>query len=227
MRIIGLTGGIGTGKSAVSRYLQTKHVPLIDCDLLARLVVEPGHPALAKIVKTFGSEVLHQNGTLNRAQMGQIIFNDFKKRKILNNITHPWIRWEIFKRILKYWATGERLVVIDAPLLVEAGLWRFMNEVVVVFAPLETQRQRLMNRDKLSVADADTRIKSQMDMSQKLKYATKVIDNSGTLDQLHDQVDRLLENVTPSKLTTAFWVAAPPCCFAAMNAFVMYKLGLL
>lgn len=110
-----------------------RKIPLIDGDLLARKVVEPGKPAYNLIIKNFSRDVINEDGTLDRAKLADIIFSDEQKRKILNRCTHPFIRREIFKLLVWYWATGEKLVVLDAPLLIESGLYKWMSAVVVVY----------------------------------------------------------------------------------------------
>lgn len=133
MKIVGLTGGIATGKSMVSKYLSLHGVAIIDCDLLARRVVEPGRPALAKIVSTFGEGVLNQDGTLDRKLLGAVIFADPAKRLMLNRIVHPAVRREILSLVIEYWLTATPMVVIEAPLLIESGLHKYMSEIIVVY----------------------------------------------------------------------------------------------
>jgi dephospho-CoA kinase len=152
MKIIGLTGGIATGKSSVSRHLRALGIAVIDCDVLARRVVEPGRPALRALVKEFGEEILlpKESGrvtmVLDRAKLGQLIFQDPKKRARVNAITHPAIRREILAGIVDAWIRGEEMVVVDAPLLIESGLHRFMTEVVVVYWYLEIYLYFLLTR---------------------------------------------------------------------------------
>lgn len=131
--VVGLTGGIATGKSSVSNLLKAKHIPIIDADILARQVVEPGTSALSKIVSTFGEEILLPDGTLDRKKLGEIIFNDAPKRKQLNGIVHPAVRKAMFWSIVKFWLKGERLCILDVPLLYEGGLDRFVGRVAVVY----------------------------------------------------------------------------------------------
>ncbi|KAJ8082086.1 Dephospho-CoA kinase cab5 [Marasmius tenuissimus] len=223
MIVIGLTGGIATGKSTVSSLLQSKYnIPVVDADLLAREVVEPGTPALRRIVKTFGSEVLLTDGSgaLDRKKLGSIIFNDEKKRKQLNAIVHPAVRWGMFWGVVKCWLRGERICVLDVPLLIESKLWRYVWGVLLVYLPQETQLQRLMSRDKSSEQDAMSRINSQLPLQQKLDYADYVIQNDGTLEELEAKLSRSVERirrdagwtwpswVPPIGLLSALWVLA-------------------
>ena len=131
--MIGLTGGIATGKSTVSALLRAHNVPVVDADVLARKVVEPGTPALTAIVRAFGPEVLIPDGTLDRPKLGRIVFADEAKRKQLNAIVHPAVRRAMFWSILRCWWRGERVCILDVPLLIEGGLWKWVGKVVVVY----------------------------------------------------------------------------------------------
>lgn len=131
--VIGLTGGIATGKSTVSSLLKAAGIPIIDADIIARQVVEPGTPALAKIQATFGNEVLFPDGSLDRKKLGSIIFNDEVKRKQLNKIVHPAVRKAMLWQMLGYWIKGYKYCVMDVPLLIEGGLWQWVGLVVVVY----------------------------------------------------------------------------------------------
>jgi len=130
---VGLTGGIATGKSTVSKLLQAKKVPIVDADLIAREVVAPGTPGLQRIVKTFGDDILLSDGSLDRKKLGDIVFNDEEKRKKLNAIVHPAVRWGMFRRVLKLWSNSEKFCVLDVPLLIESGIWKWVGTVVVVY----------------------------------------------------------------------------------------------
>ena len=134
--VVGLTGGIATGKSTVSRLLREEHhVPIIDADILARQVVEPGTRGYEKIVEAFGEEVVLQDGSggLDRKKLGEIVFADEGKRRVLNGIVHPEVRWEMLKEVVRCWWRGESWVVLDVPLLIESGIYRWVGEVVVVY----------------------------------------------------------------------------------------------
>ncbi|MGB4314020.1 MAG: dephospho-CoA kinase, partial [bacterium] len=155
MRVIGLTGGIATGKSTVSRMLAEKGLPIVDADLIAREVVEPGKPAYREIVQTFGGEILQADGTLNRKLLGKLVFGDPARLQTLNQITHPRIREEIEGRLQALRDKGTELAVLDAPLLIEANLQPLVDEVWVVTCPRELQIKRLQERDNLSVPEAE------------------------------------------------------------------------
>ncbi|RKO92024.1 dephospho-CoA kinase, partial [Blyttiomyces helicus] len=194
MLLIGLTGGISTGKSTVSSHLK-KHLPelaIVDADLIARQVVEPSTPALARLRSTFGPEILNPDGSLNRARLGEIVFADSHARRRLNAITHPEIREEMLRRVLGCFLTRERVCVLDTPLLIESGLTKFVHLVVVVFCPEDVQKQRLILRDGFTPDQAQARIDSQMPIAKKRDLANEVIDNSGDLNETHRQVDDLL-----------------------------------
>ncbi|OJA13596.1 hypothetical protein AZE42_02729 [Rhizopogon vesiculosus] len=188
MLVVGLTGGIATGKSTVSNLFKSERIPVIDADVLAREVVQPGTKGLAQIVTYFGSEVLLPDGTLDRKKLGAIIFNDEKKRKKLNSIIHPVVSRAIFWNVFRCWFRGEKLCVVDVPLLIEGGLWKWMGKVVVVYCSTDIQLQRLMSRDKSSFDDASARLNSQLPITQKVEYADIVVDNSGSLQDLEQQV---------------------------------------
>jgi dephospho-CoA kinase len=188
MLVVGLTGGIATGKSTVSNLLKSQQIPVIDADILAREVVQPGTKGLAQIVAHFGPEVLLPDGTLDRKKVGAIIFNNEAERKKLNSIVHPAIWRAIFWNVFWCWLRGEKLCVVDAPLLIEGGLWKWMGKVVVVYCSADIQLQRLMTRDNSSREDASARLNSQLPIAQKVEYADIVLDNSGSLQDLEQQV---------------------------------------
>ena len=128
-----MTGGIATGKSTVSKLLQARKVPLVDADLIAREVVAPGTSGLQRIVKTFGDDILLPDGSLYRKKLGDIVFNDEEKRKKLNAIVHPAVRWGMIRRVIKLWSNSEKYCVLDIPLLIESGIWKWVGTVVVVY----------------------------------------------------------------------------------------------
>ncbi len=179
--IIGLTGGIATGKSTVKKLFLEVGIPVIDCDLIARSVVEINEPAYLKIVETFGEEVILESGQLNRKKLADIIFNDEAKRAKLNSIVHPEVKKITVKEIKKYYQLGYKIVVIDVPLLFESGFDDLCDITVVVYAEEKVQYERLMKRDNLSYDQARVRIESQLSLSEKVKLADYVIDNSNSL----------------------------------------------
>ncbi|KAF7354701.1 hypothetical protein MSAN_01383800 [Mycena sanguinolenta] len=195
MLVVGLTGGIATGKSSVSKLLKEKDIPVVDADILARQVVEPGTHGLAKIVSFFGPEILQSDGTLDRKKLGSVIFNDEAKRRKLNSIVHPAVRRAMLWGVVKHWLRGSKYCVLDVPLLIEGPMWKLVGTVVVVHCSAEVQLQRLMARDNSSREDASSRLNSQIPIDEKLKYADRVVDNSGSLADLEAQVNALVQRL--------------------------------
>jgi dephospho-CoA kinase len=187
--LVGLTGGIATGKSTVNAMLAGPSVRVVDADALAREVVEPGTPALAQIVAEFGKEVLQPDGRLDRARLGEIVFPDPGKRKRLEAITHPAIRRR-FERIMAdlEQAGFDGLLIWDAALLVESGGTKDMDRVVIVTTDPDTQLRRLVERDGCTEDAARARIGSQMPLAIKARYGDYIIDNSGTREQTDARV---------------------------------------
>ena len=180
IRIIGLTGGIATGKSSVALFFTERGIPVIDADQLARDAVLPGSPALEKIVSIFGREVITQYGELDRKSLRTLIFSDPGKRLQLEDILHPMIRELAKERIDLAAAAGHQRLIYMAPLLIEAGATDRVDAVWVVTVRPEVQLERLMRRDGISRVQAQQIIDSQMPLSQKKQYGSVVIDNSGT-----------------------------------------------
>jgi dephospho-CoA kinase len=188
---IGLTGGIATGKSTVSRLLTERGAALVDLDRIAREVVEPGQAPLRQIVQRFGQAVLNEDGTLNRSKLGAIVFSNEAERKALEAITHPAIRASMREQMEALQRERpDRLVVVDVPLLYESGLQPFFERVMVVYAPRAVQLERLMKRNALSEEEAMQRINAQMDIEEKRRLADIVIDNGSSLEHTVEQVDR-------------------------------------
>jgi len=190
-RVVGLTGGIASGKSTVSRMFQRLGARVVDADLISRRIVEPGRPAYRDIVRCFGRQVLAPDGTLDRKRLGAQVFADPKRLATLERITHPRIAREARREIAGHRRAGAALVVYDAALLVEKGWHRGLDGLVVVSVPEKVQLQRLMDRDGLSEAAARQRVRAQLPLSAKLRVADHVIDNSGSLKQTEAQVRRL------------------------------------
>jgi len=195
MLVVGLTGGIATGKSTVSNLLREANLPIIDADVLAREVVQPGTRALRQIVAHFGTDILQADGTLNRAKLGAIVFAAEGQRKKLNSIVHPAVRRAMFWALLKCWLRGESVCVLDVPLLIEGGLWKWVGAVVVVYCSPELQLQRLMARDGSTRENALARLNAQLPIVEKVEYADYVVDNSGSMQDLRGQVDALLSKL--------------------------------
>ncbi|GAV13411.1 dephospho-CoA kinase [Paenibacillus alvei] len=187
---IGLTGGIASGKSTVSRLLVERGALLVDADKIAREVVLPGSPVLEQIAVHFGSDMLLADGTLNRKRLGEVVFADETSRKALESITHPAIRKEIQRQMHQYETDyPERLVVVDIPLLYESGLSEMFDSILVVYVPKSVQLQRLMERDGWSEREAEQRLNAQWSMEKKRELADIIIDNSGSLEDTIKQLD--------------------------------------
>ena len=184
MLVVGLTGGIASGKSTVGRILAGMGVPVIDADRVARDVVEPGTPALAEVVEAFGPAVLDADGRLDRAAMRRRIASDPDARRTLEAITHPAIREAIGARLLALARQGSAAAVVEAALLVETGSYRMYPALVVVSADPEVQVRRVMARDGVSEADARALVAAQLPMADKERVATHVIRNDGDLAAL-------------------------------------------
>jgi dephospho-CoA kinase len=191
---VGLTGGIGSGKSEVAALLDAHGAVIIDADKIAREVVEPGTPGLAAVVAEFGEDVLLPSGALDREKVGRIVFADPDRLAALNAIVHPLVG-ERMQELMDA-APGGAVVVYDVPLLAENGLAPMYDEVVVVDAPEETQLDRLTSRRGMTEEDARARMANQASRAERRAVATHVIDNSGTLDDLKAQVDALWEALT-------------------------------
>lgn len=195
MFIIGLTGGIASGKTSVSSMLKEMGFPIVDADIIARRVVEKGSPVLERIKKEFGDGVLNSDGTLDRKSLGQLVFNSSKKLELLDSITHPAIIEEINRDIKALSDKGEKLCVLDAPLLIESGLDAMANKVLLVYVDDKTQLSRLMCRDYISEELALKKISSQMGFDEKKKYADYIIDNSGSLDDTRAQLEKIIAKI--------------------------------
>lgn len=188
MRVLGLTGGIGSGKSLVTRFFRELGADVIDADQLAREVVEPGQPALEEIKQSFGAQVLLPDGHLDRGKLASIIFSDPSARERLNAITHPRIRERMAEELASRVA-DQGLLILDIPLLYENDRQHQVETVIVVWVDHATQLARLIRRDGLSPREAEERIAAQMPLDQKRARADEVIDNSGTPEHTRDQVE--------------------------------------
>lgn len=191
MVTVGLTGGIGSGKSTVSRLLAGHGAVVVDADLVAREVVEPGTPGLKAIVEEFGDQVLRPDGALDRAALGELVFSDPQALARLNAIVHPLIGQRTTELLEQAAAAGTDVVVHDVALLVENGLAPLYDAVVVVVAEPETQLARLTRLRGMSEDEARRRIAAQAPLGEKLAVATYVVDNDGSVEELAPQVDRL------------------------------------
>ena len=186
--VAGLTGGIATGKSTVSAFLEHAGAVIVDADKIARQVVQKEQPAWRKIVEVFGASILLPDGEINRSRLGEIIFNDSDQKRILNRIVHPEVSLETSARLLEIENNQpDSLVILDVPLLIESGMNAGLSEIIVVYLPEPLQIERLMFRDHLLREQALARIHSQMPIDEKRKYATRLIDNSGTRENTRRQ----------------------------------------
>lgn len=191
MRIIGLTGGIASGKSSAAAILAKMGVRVIDADQLSRLVVMPGEVAYEAIVREFGTEILNEDRTINRTALGKIVFADSAARLRLEAITHPAIRKKAEEELLRAKQEGHAVVIYMAPLLIEAGASSRVDEIWVVYVDRETQLQRLMARDGIDLPEAERKLAAQMPMEIKKLHGSVVIDNRGSLDELARQVEQI------------------------------------
>ncbi|XP_049614919.1 dephospho-CoA kinase domain-containing protein [Syngnathus scovelli] len=227
MYLVGLTGGISSGKSTVSSMLRELGCPIIDADVVARKVVEPRSPAHSRIIFHFGHEVLLESGEIDRQKLGRLIFADEEKRKLLNSITHPEIHKEMLKQILFYFIRGYRYVVLDVPLLFEARkLTQFLNHTVVVYCDPATQLARLMQRDGLTAEEAEQRLAAQMPLKEKRGLASHVIENSGTREDTQRQVLQLHTKLEDSMDFLPVRVLAVTAA-AGLGAMLLYAVKML
>ncbi|MBC8588857.1 dephospho-CoA kinase [Paratissierella segnis] len=195
--LIGLTGGIGTGKSTVSDMLKEKGYKVIDADKISREVVETEKPAYKKIVEVFGTIILFEDGSIDRKKLGKLIFANEDFRNRLNDIVHPYV-WESIKNEITRDCINNHIIFLDIALLIEEidKLGKYdieLNEIWLVYASYEVQLSRLMKRDGISKEYAIDKINSQMELEDKKRYADRIIDNSGDLDSLKKNIDSLLE----------------------------------
>jgi len=196
MKIIGLTGGIGTGKSTVSAYLKEKGCVILDADKMSRQLTAPGGDALPAIRSTFGDEVFYDDGTLDRKKLGSIVFNDADKLKALEEITTQKVVEQTIDGLVRLRkASYNGIVIIDAPLLFECGMQVLAEENWLVTAGLEVRIERIIKRDGLDRQSILDRINNQMNDEEKMTMADYVIDNSGNLESLYQQIDKLIERV--------------------------------
>jgi dephospho-CoA kinase len=195
VKLIGLTGGIASGKTTVAKMLARLGAAVVDADGLAREVVEPERDAWKEIVATFGANVLQADRTLDRQKLRSIIFNDSAARKKLESIIHPRVRALAEERIAQHAASGYGVVVYEVPLLFEGNLHDWLRPVVLVACSAEVQRQRLQQRDRLTPEAARKHIGAQMSLEEKRRLADYVIENDGDLTDLERQVRTVLEQI--------------------------------
>lgn len=198
--IIGLTGGIASGKSTVAKMLKEKGAHLLDADVLAREAVEPEQPAWREIVDWLGESILLPDRNIDRAKLAGLVFNDRRMLEKLNHIVHPWVGARFMEQAetLKQ-QDPHGVIVYDVPLLIEAGLKRAVDCVLLVHVPRDTQIARLQQRDGLSRSQAEARLNSQLPLDEKKKHADYTIDNRGTQVETARQVDRFWKEQVSSR----------------------------
>lgn len=194
-KIIGVTGGIASGKSSVSKWLISKGYPVIDADIAARKVVEPGMPALEEIKNAFGQDICLTDGTLDRKKLGSIVFSNSEKRKLLNGIVHPAVRKWMMEETEKALHEGKELVFMDIPLLFESNLTHMVEEIILVYVKPEVQLKRLMARDHFNEEEALARIRAQMPIDDKKKLADYIVDNNGEFFETEEQLIDLIKQL--------------------------------
>ncbi|KAL0435866.1 UNVERIFIED_CONTAM: Dephospho-CoA kinase [Sesamum radiatum] len=209
MRIVGLTGGIGSGKSTVSNLFKAHGIPVVDADVVARNVLKKGTGGWRKVVAAFGDEILLPNGEVDRPKLGQV--------------TGPYISSGIFLEVFKLWMKGYKIIVLDVPLLFEAKMDKWTKPIIVVWVDPDTQLQRLMERDGTTAEDAKSRINAQMPLDLKRTKADIVIDNSGSLEDLKEHFREVLVHVRKPLTWTEFGLSRD----GALVAFVSILFGVI
>jgi dephospho-CoA kinase len=190
MLLVGLTGGIGTGKSTVARMLEKRGAVVFDADVLARQAVAPGTPGFDQVVERFGPNVLAPGGGLDREALASIVFSDPAARRDLEGIVHPEVR-RMFAEGCEEYRDSDRVVVFSAPLLVETGMHTAFDRLIVVSAPVATQIDRLMRDRGMAERDVQARIAAQLPLEAKAEVADILVDNEGTLEDLERRVERM------------------------------------
>ncbi len=198
MKWIGLTGGIATGKSTAKKLIEGLGYPVIDADIISHDITNIGREGYSKIVSHFGKQILHEDRSLNRKALGQIIFNNLQKRLELENILHPIIQTEVRRQKQDYASKHHKICFYDVPLLFEKDLHKNFDLVVLVWCDPVVQKLRLMARNQLTDAEAQSRLSSQSEMSYKVKNSHICLDNSTDLKGLEKQVENFLRRLTLS-----------------------------
>jgi len=193
---VGLTGSIGVGKTFVTSVLAELGCHVLDADALAREVVEPGSPALEKVVSAFGPDVLQFDGSLDRSKLGAVVFADATRRQLLNSILHPYIIAEQDQRLREWEAEDpDGIGVVDAALMIESGGYKRFDKLIVVYCRPEVQLERLMNRNGLSREEAEQRVRAQMAQEEKKKFADYLIDTSNGFDSTRQQTQAVYDDL--------------------------------
>ena len=201
IKLVGLTGGIGSGKSTVAQMIRERGIPVLDADAIARQVVEPGQPAYGEIVAAW-PEVLTDDGRIDRKKLGAIVFSNPVSQARLEAITHPRIREQVAVQSKALEAAGHRLAFLEAALLVETGFHKQLDGLVVVSLAGEVQVERVMARDGCSRDSALARIRAQRPLADKIRVADHVIDNGGSAEVTRAQVTEILRSFEPSMEST-------------------------
>lgn len=192
---VGLTGGIGCGKSTISMIFRENNIPVIDADKISRKVLVNHPNILLEIRRAFGDEYFDENGEFLRRKMGNLIFSDKSKKAQYENIIIPHIFHDIFSEINKYNDIGVEMCIVDAPTLIESKLHTYMDKIIVVIASEEIQLERVMRRDNFSMEEATIRINNQMSTKEKCKFADFIIDNSGNLQETRIKVMKVISKL--------------------------------
>lgn len=195
MIVIGLTGGIATGKSTVSGMLLDMELPLIDSDIVSRDIASKNSPIIKEIEAAFGSIIINSDGSLNREKLGSIIFKDSSSKEKLNSIIHPAIKDELINRIQGFKNMGEKICIVDGALLGESIFVDFYDKLILVYVDINIQIARLMKRNSLSYEEAINRISSQVSFDEKKKIADYIIDNSYDIEYTKKQVENIINEI--------------------------------
>lgn len=191
MLVLGLTGNIGCGKSSVSTIFMENNIKVVDADIVARQIFDDKN-LLNEVFSTFGESIKNQDGSLNRRALGNIVFNDDEKLILLNNLTHPKIKQKILSKVEEYKNQGEKIVVIDAALLIEDDYIPYIQKLILITCKKEIQINRIIARDNCTKEEAISRINSQMSQEEKVKFADYIIDNSNSFEELQKKVLELI-----------------------------------
>jgi len=196
MKVIGLTGNIGSGKTTVAEMFRQLGAKIIDADSIARKIVEPGQRAWKEIKDVFGDEIISSDQSIDRQKLGDIVFNDVSKRALLDNIAHPKIFDEINNLVYEYKKDHANVVIIEAALIIEkGGLLDLIDKLILVVVDEDTQTKRIKLRDDISLDQIQSRIKSQMQISEKKKYADYIIYNNGSILKTRTQVNKIWNKI--------------------------------
>ncbi|KAL2939878.1 Dephospho-CoA kinase [Bienertia sinuspersici] len=229
MRIVGLTGGIASGKSTVSNLFKAHDIPIVDADVVARDALKKGTGGWKKAVEAFGDEILQPDGEVDRPKLGRIVFSNPDKRQLLNRLLAPYISSGIIQEILKLWLKGHKVIVLDVPLLFEAKMDKWTKPIIVVWVDHETQLKRLLSRDGITEEEANNKINAQMPLDSKRSKADIVIDNTGSLDDLNEQFQKILRVVTRPLTWSEFMLsrqgALSALAFVIFGVFLAKKLS--